>query len=257
MNIDFGLTATDYARHRVGFPESFFERMATYQMGLKGQAVVDVGTGTGTLARGFARRGCVVTGIDPAANMLEQAKQLSADEGVTVDYQVGTAEATGLADESADAVSAGQCWHWFDGQAAAKECYRLLRPKGKVVIAHFDWIPLKGNVVEATERLIETYNAAWKMGGGSGIYPHWARHLAENGFVNLEVFTYDTFPVYTHEAWRGRIRASAGVGASLPPDQVTAFDHDLAEILRTRFPVDPLAIQHRVFAVIGQKVEQH
>ena len=38
------------------------------------------------------------------------------------------------------------------------------------------------------------------------------RHLAENGFVDLELFTYDTFPIYSHEAWRGRIRASAGVG---------------------------------------------
>ncbi len=214
MTIDFGLTANDYARHRAGFPESFFERVAAYGVGLSGQVVVDIGTETGTLARGFARRGGTVIGIDPAANMLEQAKQLSAAEGITVDYRVATAEATGLPNESADVVSAGQCWHWFDGNAAAKECYRLLRPGGKVVIAHFDWIPLKGNVVEATEQLIQSYNPAWKLGGGSGVYPLWPRHLAENGFVNLEMFTYDTFPVYSHEAWRGRIRASAGVGAS-------------------------------------------
>ncbi len=255
MNVDFGLTANDYARHRAGFPESFFERIALYNVGCHGQVVVDVGTGTGTLARGFARRGCVVTGIDPAANMLEQAKQLSVVEGVSIDYRMATAEATGLEDESADTVSAGQCWHWFDGNAAAKECYRVLRPGGKVVIAHFDWIPLKGNVVEATEQLIQAYNAAWKLGGGSGVYPCWPRHLAENGFANLEIFTYDTFPVYTHEAWRGRIRASAGVGASLPPEKVTAFDNDLADVLRTRFPEDLLPIHHRVFALIGQKAK--
>ena len=253
VNVDFGLTVNDYAKHRAGFPESFFERVATYGVGLSGQVVVDVGTGTGTLARGFARGGCVVTGVDPAANMLEQAQQLSMAEGVVVDYRVATAEVTGLASESADVVSAGQCWHWFDGQAAARECYRVLRPGGKVVIAHFDWIPLKGNVDEATEQLIETYNPAWKMGGGSGIYPHWSRHLAENGFVNLEVFTYDTFPMYTHEAWRGRIRASAGVGASLPAEKVTAFDNDLADVLRTRFSDDPLPVQHRVFGLMGQK----
>ena len=253
MTIDFGLTANDYARHRAGFPESFFDRIATHKIGVHGQTVVDIGTGTGTLALGFARRGCVVTGIDPAANMLEQAKQLSTVEGVSIAYQLATAEATGLPDESADVVTAGQCWHWFDGNGAAQECYRILRPSGKVVIAHFDWIPLKGNVVEATEQLIESYNPAWKLGGGSGVYPQWPRHLAENGFVNLESFTYDTFPVYSHEAWRGRIRASAGVGASLPPEKVAAFDSDLADILRTRFPEDPLPIQHRVFALIGQK----
>lgn len=254
MNVDFGLTATDYAKHRAGFPQSFFERIASYGIGLSGQALVDVGTGTGTLARGFARRGCIVTGIDPAANMLEQAKQLSAAESVTVNYRVATAEATGLPDASADVVSAGQCWHWFDGDAAARECYRVLRKSGKVVIAHFDWIPLKGNVVETTEQLIQSYNPAWKLGGGSGIYPLWSRHLAENGFENLEMFTYDTFPVYSHEAWRGRIRASAGVSASLPPEQVAAFDSELADILHTRFPQDPLPIYHRIFALIGQKM---
>ncbi len=253
MTIDFGLTANDYARHRAGFPESFFEHVAAHGIGLAGQQVVDLGTGTGTLARGFAWRGCTVIGIDPAANMLEQAKQLSTAEGVTVNYRVATAEATGLVDESADVVSAGQCWHWFDGNAAAKECYRLLHPSGKMVIAHFDWIPLKGNVVEATEGLIQAYNPAWKLGGGSGVYPLWPRHLAENGFVNLEMFTYDTFPVYSHEAWRGRIRASAGVGASLSAEKVAAFDAELAEILRNRFPDDPIPVHHRVFALIGQK----
>ncbi|MEP6987302.1 MAG: methyltransferase domain-containing protein, partial [Chloroflexota bacterium] len=90
MTIDFGLTANDYARHRAGFPESFFERIAKYNVGRHGQVVVDVGTGTGTLARGFARRGCVVTGIDPAAKLLEQAKQLSTAEGVSIDYRVAT-----------------------------------------------------------------------------------------------------------------------------------------------------------------------
>ncbi|MBI1276599.1 MAG: methyltransferase domain-containing protein [Anaerolineaceae bacterium] len=253
MTVDFGLTANDYARHRAGFPESFFERGATFGVGLAGQKIVDLGTGTGTLARGFAGRGCTVIGIDAAANMLEQAKQMSAADGVTVEYRVATAEATGLPDVSADVVSAGQCWHWFDGNAAARECYRLLRRNGKVIIGHFDWIPLKGNVVEATESLIQAYNPAWKLGGGSGVYPLWPRHLAENGFVNLEIFTYDTFPVYSHEAWRGRIRASAGIGASLPPEKVAAFDTELAEILRTRFPDDPMPVHHRVFALIGQK----
>ncbi len=71
MEPDFGRTAQDYAEHRAGFPESFFERLAARGIGVAGQRVVDLGTGTGTLARGFARRGCEVTGIGPAAEMLE------------------------------------------------------------------------------------------------------------------------------------------------------------------------------------------
>ncbi len=38
--------------------------------------MLDLGTGTGTIARGLAKRGCVVTGLDPSDAMLEQAKAL-------------------------------------------------------------------------------------------------------------------------------------------------------------------------------------
>ncbi len=82
MKPDFGRTAADYARHRAGFPASLFERLCGLGIGLEGQDVVDLGTGTGTLGRGFARRGCRVIGIDPAAEMLEQAKALDAREGL-------------------------------------------------------------------------------------------------------------------------------------------------------------------------------
>ncbi|MBF8270444.1 MAG: hypothetical protein HW386_2153, partial [Gammaproteobacteria bacterium] len=36
---------------------------------------------------------------------------------------------------------------------------------------------------------------------------------------------------YTREGWRGRIRASAGIGASLSLTEVQAFDADLAAML--------------------------
>ena len=50
----------------------------------------------------------------------------------------------------------------------------------------------------------------------------------------------------------GKYRASAGVAACLPPEQVAQFDQELQLLLRERFPDDPLATPHRVFAVICQ-----
>ncbi|HTW06785.1 MAG TPA: methyltransferase domain-containing protein [Acidimicrobiales bacterium] len=71
MAIEFGKTAEDYARHRAGFPESLFDRLVTFGIGRSGQEVVDVGTGTGTVARNFALRGCRVVGIDPSPEMTD------------------------------------------------------------------------------------------------------------------------------------------------------------------------------------------
>jgi SAM-dependent methyltransferase len=252
MRIDFGRTAQDYSRYRAGFPEGFFERLATFGIGKFGQRILDLGTGTGTLARGFALRGCAVVGLDTATALIEEARRLDREAGVNISYVIATAEETGLPDQSFDVVTAGQCWHWFDRPKAAREVRRLLVPQGRIVIAHFDWLPLPGNVVEATEQLIEKHNPKWTFGSGIGIYPQWLRDLSIAGFQEVETFSFDVAVPYNHEAWRGRIRASAGVAASLPSDQVVRFDAELKSLLEERFPINPLEIPHRVFAIIGR-----
>ncbi|MCH7527732.1 MAG: class I SAM-dependent methyltransferase, partial [Planctomycetes bacterium] len=228
------------------------ERLATYGIGRPGQRVLDLGTGTGTVARGLARSGCLVTGLDRSAELIEEAKRLDRQAGVTVHYVVAGAEHTGLADDGFDVVTAGQCWHWFDHGSIRREVRRLLVSGGRLVIAQFDWLPQRGNVAEATERLIEKHNPDWNLGGGTGLHPDYVRDVAVAGFDDIETFSFDVPVSYTHEAWRGRIRASAGVAASLEPDRVARFDAELADLLTAHFPCQPLQIPHRVFAVISR-----
>ncbi len=233
MEYDFGLTAQDYARHRAGFPAEFFDRVFADGIVKPNASLLDLGTGTGTLARGFAARGCSVMGMDISAELLEQAKDLSLQQGLSVEFHLGKAEETGLPDESFDVVSAGQCWHWFDRPRAAQEVKRLLKPGGRVLIAHLDWLPLPGNVVDRTERLIQTYNPKWyeRFGNKNGSYPDWFRDLRGAGFEDVTSFSFDINVPYTAEAWRGRIRASAGVGGSLSAEEVVRFDSELKHLL--------------------------
>ena len=46
---------------------------------------------------------------------------------------------------------------------------RVLKPDGRVVLCSFDWVPLPGSVVEATEELILAHNSSWNLDGGDGI----------------------------------------------------------------------------------------
>lgn len=259
MQVDFGRTADDYVKHRAGFPERFFQRLEREGVLRPGLRAVDLGTGTGTVARGLARHGCRVTALDISASMLEGARRMVSDERLSIDWRQAPAENTGLPGGSADLVIAGQCWHWFDRDAAAREAARLLVPGGRFVIAHFDWLSLPGNVIDATESLIDSFNPGLvppyvRLGFGSGVYPAWFKDAAVAGFVDLESFTFDVAVPYSHEAWRGRVRASSKVGASLSPEQVARFDASLASLLAERFPEEPLAVPHRVFALIGTRV---
>lgn len=248
---EFGRAAADYGAHRAGFPDSIFERFVEFEIGQAGQTVVDLGTGTGTLARGFARRDCTVIGIDPDSRMTDQAAQLDRASGIQVEYVTATAESTSLSSSIADVVVAGQCWHWFDRPRAVREVIRVLKQHGKIVIAHFDWLPLSGNVVEATEQLIERFNPQWHLGGGSGEYPHWIPDLIEAGVENIQTFSYDLDVPYTPAAWRGRIRASAGVVA-MDSEAAAAFDTELAEVLANQFLSSTLQVPHRIFAIVGE-----
>ena len=247
---NFGKAAKAYGAHRAGFPPSLYERLAAFGLGLSGQAVVDLGTGTGTLARGFAERGCRVVGIDPDERMLDEAREQAAQADLKIEFRAGRAEATELEAHAFDLVIAGQCWHWFDREVAAAESLRLLQPEGKLVICHFDWLPLPGNVVQATEKLIEAANPNWHMGGLTGIYPQWLPALSAN-FINIETFSYDTDVAYSHAAWRARIQASAGI-AALSREEAEIFDETLRHTLQTKFPTDPLAVPHRVFAIVAE-----
>jgi SAM-dependent methyltransferase len=251
MHVDFGRTAEDYARHRAGFPKELFERLAAHGIGVDGQRVLDLGSGTGSLARGFARRGARVTALDISENLLDQARALAAEEGVAIDTLCAPAEDSRLDAASFEVVSAGQCWHWFDRPRAAAEARRLLVPGGRLAICHFDWLPLPGNAVAATEALILARNPAWHLGGGDGFYPAWAEDAAGAGFGDIESFDFEIPVPYSHEDWRGRIRASAGVGGSLAPEAVADFDRALAALLTAEFPHEPLQVPHRCFALIA------
>lgn len=252
MEIDFGLTAADYTRHRAGFPEALFERLSGFGLGAPGQRVLDVGSGTGALARGFARRGCQVVATDISAALLRAGAARDPSDGSWYARVVGAAEHIPAAAGAFEVFAAGQCWHWFDRPAAAAEARRMLAPGGWLVIAHFDWIPLPGNVVAATEDLIRRYNPRWTMHGGAGLYPAWLADAAGAGFVDLETFSFDVAQPYSHAAWRGRIRASAGIAASLAEEAVAAFDRDHAAMLARNFSGDPLLVPHRVWALVGR-----
>src|SRR5690606_1245780 len=101
--------------------------------------------------------------------------------------------------------------------------------------------------------LIRTYSPDWLLGRGTGLYPQWLADMSGAGFGGIETASFDVAQPYSHEGWRGRIRASAPVKASLDAVATARFDADLAALLAERSPQEPLLVPHRVWGALGRR----
>jgi len=242
--VQFGRTASDYARHRPGFPPSFFRKLHNKGFVLEGDQILDLGTGTGTIARGLAGLGCKSFGLDPSEELLNEARRISSAQ---IEYILGKAESIPFEASCFDVVTAGQCWHWFDADAATKEIRRVLKPNGRLIIANFDWRPEPGNIAQVTLDLIPKHSPDWTPETRPGFFRCIPDDIqTPRGFQKLEEYVYEEPVSFTLDSWCGRVRASAAIGATLDPEKVLAFDLELRQVLRSIINSDEFVVPHFV-----------
>lgn len=252
--IDFGRHTDDYAAFRPGFPASFYRRIDAIAR-IRGGRSLDLATGPGTIALELGARGASVVGIDISAEQIATARRVARERSLegNVHFAVAAAENTGLEASSFDLVTAGQCWHWFDGDAALAEAQRVLRPGGLLAIAYYSYLAEHSPVARDTEDLILEFNPSWTMAGWSGVFPEHIDEVVHGGFGLVEAFCYDKDEKFSHAHWRGRIRTCNGVGSGgLSPSEVREFDEALRRLLSEQYP-DPMVVEHRVWCVVGRK----
>lgn len=105
-----------------------------------GEVVLDLGCGTGNAALVAAARGARVIGVDPAARLLEVAREAASDQGADAEFVLGDAANMPVPTGSVDAVtSVFGVLFAPDAPAAAAEIARVLRPAGRLALSA--WIP--------------------------------------------------------------------------------------------------------------------
>ena len=254
--IDWSKTSTDYATHRPGPPPRFYQMLHALGVGLPGQRILDLGTGTGVLARQFASQGATVSGVDIAKGQIAAAQELAERDGVSVDFRVAGAERTPFADNRFDAITANQCWLYFDKMRRPfAEAQRLLAGGGVLVTSHFSWLARLDPVARASEQLVLKHNPAWSASDWHGEIPNVPQWVAENpgAFRVRALFWFDEAIPFTRESWRGRIRACRGVGAALEPGAVQAFDEEHAALLAEIAP-EQFTVLHRLDAHLFEPI---
>jgi SAM-dependent methyltransferase len=128
---DFGVVAKTIASSG----EEFIHRLPSP----KGLHVLDVATGTGNLAIPLARAGAIVTGVDIAPNLLVQARERAATEGLEITFDEGDAEQLPYADTSFDqVVSMFGAMFAPRPELVASELARVLKPGGLLAMANWN-----------------------------------------------------------------------------------------------------------------------
>lgn len=128
---DFGVIARTIADGG----QAFVDRVAPPA----GAHVLDVACGTGNVTLPLARLGAAVTGVDIAPNLLVQARERAAAEGLDIRFDEGDAEALPYEDASFDFVfSMFGAMFAPRPQLVAAELARVLRPGGTLAMANWN-----------------------------------------------------------------------------------------------------------------------
>jgi SAM-dependent methyltransferase len=206
----FGSDPERYDRARPRYPDALIERIVA---AAPGGLVLDVGAGTGIVARQFQAAGCEVLGVDPDARLAEFARR----SGVEVD--VSTFEAWDPAGRRFDAVVSGESWHWVDPLAGAAKAAEVLRPGGRLAVfwntgrppARLDEafadvyrrVLAESLVARLARPAIEETHAGLRAKATDGIH-------ASGNFDEPEQWQYEWTQSYTCEEWLDALQTSGG-----------------------------------------------
>jgi 2-polyprenyl-3-methyl-5-hydroxy-6-metoxy-1,4-benzoquinol methylase len=138
---DFGRTSADYAKFRDVYPQEFYNKLAELKIGVNGQKILDLGTGTGVLPRNMYKFGGEWIGTDISENQIRYAEKLSREAGMKIDYQVSASEALNFPEKSFDVVTACQCFMYFDKKIIVPKIHKWLKTNGHLAVLFMAWLP--------------------------------------------------------------------------------------------------------------------
>ncbi|WP_213423861.1 class I SAM-dependent methyltransferase [Bhargavaea massiliensis] len=214
MKADFGQVAKGYALYRNDLTEELFDGLEVRGINFRGRSVADLGSGTGILSRMLREQGAKVTGVEPSAELIREAKLIDAECDANIDYINRYAEDTGLPGQFFDAVTALRAWHWFDGPTVLKEAKRILKPGGDLLIMDSGFVSADPVVQETMGHLKKAIPGRIKPAGRkadsaqsiSSFPVEWFAEWQAHGFDLKELYNEDYTVAFTLDTWCERLK---------------------------------------------------
>jgi SAM-dependent methyltransferase len=213
----FGAEAGRYDRARPSYPAALVERIVAAS---PGRRVLDVGCGTGIVARLFQAAGCEVLGVDPDARMAGHARERG------LEVEVATFETWATNGRAFDTIVSGQAWHWVDPVAGAAKAASALRPGGRFAVFWNVFQPPAGvgkAIAEAYRRVLPDLPAGLWDRPFLEIYETMGAKAADGmrqagAFGEAEQWRFAWERPYTRDEWLEQVPTFGGF-SRIPPDR--------------------------------------
>ncbi|GAB6927856.1 class I SAM-dependent methyltransferase [Paenibacillus sp. JCM 10914] len=167
--------------------------------------IADIGAGTGIFSKLLLQRGSRVIAVEPNQAMREAAEQ---EHGGNPRFQIvpGSAEVTGLPDQSVDGIVCAQAFHWFDREAAKEEFRRIGRPGGKVALVWNSRLTHGTPFLEEYEQLLLTFGTDYQEVDQKNITQEALSAFFEGEMQEAKFFNRQTFD---YDGLKGRLHSSS------------------------------------------------
>jgi SAM-dependent methyltransferase len=186
----FATTVPLYEKLRPPYPAEFFRKVAQRLHLGKQQALIDLGTGPGLLALGFAPYVGRIVGVDPEPAMLAATRKAAADAARAITLIESRAEVLPRDVGKFDVVTIGRALHWMDVDGIAALFERLVAPDGAILVCS------SSSAADGRNPWLDEYNEArrsWSApSGGERDHGRLAAVLQDTRFHVTEAITVET-----------------------------------------------------------------
>jgi ubiquinone/menaquinone biosynthesis C-methylase UbiE len=240
-----------YERFRLAFPDRLVTRVAALA-GLKtGDAVLDLGCGTGMLAIGFARLGMAVTAMDPEPEMLAAAQSAAQAQDISLTPLLGGSE-----DLTSDMgpfrlVVMGRAFHWMDRAATLAMLDKIVTPDGGVALFHDAHPPVAENGWFKILCDLQQRYRLDKMAARGGGHRRYEPFLFASAFTQIDGLSVTIRQRLTVEDIVGRAFSMSHSGAGQEE-----FAAALASALRESSPDGKFTEVAEMVAVLARRAEK-
>lgn len=195
----------NYAKYRPAYPQAVIDFLVKETGLQKDWNIADIGSGTGIFSALLLDNGYTVCGVEPNKQMRDEGeKQLSKYNRFT--SLDGSAEHTGITDNSIDLITVAQAFHWMGPVAAKKEFDRILKTPG--------YIALVWNIRTTTTTFLQKFEQLKVDFGTDYKATRMVKELDIKAFFNPHKLVFASIPhsqLLDYEALKGQLLSTSYV----------------------------------------------